>query len=302
MNCEKIKRGIRNNYKGWLFVSPLALGLLLFTLYPTICSLVYSLHDTDLVHPMANFGIQNYKALFNGSNTSQLFLKSLGNTVLYAVIYITLSMVLTYLLALLLNKVSKEIYAFRIIYYLPVLIPGVVVGLLWQDILNVEYGIFNIILRDLFNTSFDFLKSDHIMGTFIAIQFFNVGGGMIIWIAAFKSIPQSMYEAARLDGSSKLQSLTYITLPMSTPYIFYNLIMGIIGSLQVFSNAYVLTGGTGGDGNALLFYVMNIYNTAFSQLNFGVASALSWVLFVIIALLTLIVFKTSKWVYYGEEM
>lgn len=302
MNVEKLKKSIRNNYKGWLFVSPLVLGLLLFTLYPTICSLIYSLHDTDLVNPMSNFGFQNYVALFDGSNSSRLFYKSLGNTFLYAVIYIPLSMVLTYLLALLLNKASKGIYAFRVIYYLPVLIPGVVVGLLWQDILNVQYGIANIILRDLFATSFDFLTSDHIMGTFIAIQFFGVGGGMIIWIASFKSIPQSMYEAARLDGANKLQSLTHITIPMSTPYIFYNLVMGIIGSLQIFANAYVLTGGTGGDGDALLFYVMNIYDTAFTQLNFGLASALSWVLFVIIALLTLVVFKTSKWVYYGEEM
>ena len=201
MNAEKIKKGIRNNYKGWLFVSPLVLGLLIFTLYPTVCSLIYSLHDTDLVHPMANFGFQNYAALFNGSNASDLFWKSLGNTFLYSVIYIPLSMVLTYLLAWLLNKASKGTYVFRVIYYLPVLIPGVVVGLLWQDILNVEYGIFNILLRDLFGTSFDFLTSDHIMGTFIAIQFFNVGGGMIIWIASFKSIPQSMYEAARLDLS-----------------------------------------------------------------------------------------------------
>lgn len=302
MNVEKLKKSIRNNYKGWLFVSPLVLGLLLFTLYPTICSLIYSLHDTNLVNPMSNFGFQNYVALFDGSNSSRLFYKSLGNTFLYAVIYIPLSMVLTYLLALLLNKASKGIYAFRVIYYLPVLIPGVVVGLLWQDILNVQYGIANIILRDLFATSFDFLTSDHIMGTFITIQFFGVGGGMIIWIASFKSIPQSMYEAARLDGANKFQCLTNITIPMSTPYIFYNLVMGIIGSLQVFANAYVLTGGTGGDGDALLFYVMNIYDTAFTQLNFGLASALSWVLFVIIALLTLVVFRTSKWVYYGEEM
>ena len=302
MNAEKFKKSIRNNYKGWLFVSPLVLGLLLFTLYPTVSSLIYSLHDTDLVHPMSNFGLQNYAALFDGSNASRLFLKSLGNTLLYAVVYIPISLVLTYLLALLLNKASRAVYVFRVIYYLPVLIPGVVVGLLWQDILNVQYGIANIILRDLFDTSFDFLTSDHIMATFIAIQFFGVGGGMIIWIASFKSIPQSMYEASKLDGANRLQCLTNITLPMSTPYIFYNLVMGIIGSLQVFANAYVLTGGTGGDGDALLFYVMNIYETAFTQLNFGLASALSWVLFVIIALLTLVVFKTSKWVYYGEEM
>ena len=298
---EKIKKAVRNNYKGWLFVSPLVLGLLIFTLYPTVCSLIYSLHDTDLVHPMQNFGFQNYIALFDGGNASRLFIKSLGNTFLYAVIYIPLSLVLTYLLAWLLNKASRGTYSFRVIYYLPVLIPGVVVGLLWQDILNVQYGIFNAFLG-LFDTSFDFLTADHIMGTFIAIQFFNVGGGMIIWIASFKSIPQSMYEAARLDGANGFQCLTHITIPMSTPYIFYNLVMGIIGSLQVFANAYVLTGGTGGDGDALLFYVMNIYNTAFDELNFGLASALSWVLFVIIALLTLLVFKTSRWVYYGEEM
>ena len=302
MNAEKIKKEIRNNYKGWLFVSPLLLGLLIFTLYPTVCSLIYSLHDTDLVRPMANFGLQNYIALFDGSNSSQLFWKSLSNTVIYAVIYIPLSMVLSYLLAWLLNSGSKATYAFRVIYYLPVLIPGVVMGLLWQDILNVQYGILNVILREIGGSSFDFLTSDHIMGTYIAIQFFGVGGGMIIWIASFKSIPDSLYEAARLDGANGFQCFFRITIPMSTPYIFYNLVMGIISSLQVFANAYVLTGGTGGDGDALLFYVMNIYDTAFTQLNFGLASALSWLLFIIIALLTLVVFKTSRWVYYGEEM
>ena len=297
----KFRRFLRDNYKGYLFVLPLILGLAIFTFYPVISSLVYSFHDVDLIAPMSNFGLQNYRALFDGGNDSQLFWKSLGNTAVYTVIQVPLSMVLSYLLALLLAKPGKGIYVFRVLYYLPVLIPGVVVGLLWQDILNTQYGILNIFLRELFSTSFDSLRSENIMATFIAIQLFSVGGGMIIWIAAFKSIPGDVYEAAKIDGARSHHAFFYITLPMSTPYIFYNLVMGLIGSLQVFGNAYVLTGGTGGDGNALLFYVMNIYNYAFSSLNFGLASALSWVLFLVIGLLTLVIFRTSKWVYYGDE-
>lgn len=298
---DKIKKWIRENYKGYLFISPLILGLAIFTFYPVVSSLVYSFHDMDLVRPMQNFGLQNFKALFDGSNASQLFLKSLSNTAIYTVVQVPLSMILSYLLALLLSKASRGIYVFRILYYLPVLIPGVVVGLIWQDILNTQYGILNTVLRELFSTSFDFLTSEHILWTFIGIQMFSIGGGMIIWIAAFKSIPGEVYEAARIDGARTLHTFFYVTLPLSTPYIFYNLVMGLIGSLQVFGNAYVLTGGTGGDGNALLFYVMNIYNVAFSSLNFGLASALSWILFLIIGVLTLIVFRTSKWVYYGDE-
>ncbi len=298
---DKIKKWIRENYKGYLFISPLILGLAIFTFYPVISSLVYSFHDMDLVRPMQNFGLQNFKALFDGSNASQLFLKSLSNTAIYTAVQVPLSMILSYLLALLLSKASRGIYLFRVLYYLPVLIPGVVVGLIWQDILNTQYGILNTALRELFSTSFDFLTSEHILWTFIGIQMFSIGGGMIIWIAAFKSIPGEVYEAARIDGARTHHTFFYVTLPLSTPYIFYNLVMGLIGSLQVFGNAYVLTGGTGGDGNALLFYVMNIYNVAFSSLNFGLASALSWILFLIIGVLTLIVFRTSKWVYYGDE-
>ena len=298
---SSIRKAIKNNYKGWLFVSPLVLGLILFTFYPIICSLVYSFHDTDLVNPMHNPGFQNFIALFNGSNASQLFVRSLKNTLIYAFVEVALSMVLSYLLALLLNKASKGTYVFRILYYLPVLIPGVVVGMLWQDILNTQYGILNVIFRHIGWRSFDFLTSSHIMATFIVVQLFGIGGGMIIWIAAFKSIPGELYEAAKIDGARKVHCLLHITLPLSSPYIFYNLIMGLIGSLQMFGNAYVLTGGTGGDGDALLFYVMNIYNTAFSSLNFGLASALSWVLFLIIGIFTAIVFKTSGWVFYGDE-
>lgn len=297
----KVRKFIKKNAEGYLYVMPLIIGLLLFTFYPMICALKYSFMDVDLINPPNNFGLQNYKAIFDGSNVSKLFWLSLKNTIVYTVIEVSLSMVLSYLLAYLVVKDTRTNRFFRIVYYLPVLIPGVVAGLLWGNILNKDYGLINSFLINLFGTSFDFLKSEHSMMTFIVVQLFTIGGGMIIWISAFKSIPGVYYEAARMDGASAMHRFLHITLPLSTPYIFYNLVMGIIGALQMFAAPYVLTGGTGGDGNSLLFYVMYIYQVGFSELNFGQASALSWVLFVIIAILTFIVFKTSKWVFYGGE-
>lgn len=297
----KVPKSIKKNMEGYLYVMPLIIGLLLFTFYPMICALAYSFMDVDLINPPSNFGLQNYKEIFNGSNVSNMFWLSLKNTFVYTIIEVSLSMALSYLLAYLIVKDTRTNRFFRILYYLPVLIPGVVAGLLWGNILNKDYGFINSFLINAFGTFIDFLKSENSMATFIVMQLFTIGGGMIIWISAFKSIPSVYYEAAQIDGASSIHRFFHITLPLSTPYIFYNLVMGFIGALQMFAAPYVLTGGTGGDGNSLMFYVMYIYQVGFNELNFGQAAALSWVLFLIIGLLTLVVFKTSRWVFYGGD-
>lgn len=298
----KIAKAIKDNWVGYLYISPLILGLLIFTLYPLLSSLYYSFFDVNLVTPIQNFGLQNYQSILFGEN-SPLFWQSLKNTAVYAIVSIPLSMTLSYLLALSITKNTKRNYALRILYYLPVLIPSVVVGILWQDLLNVNYGVINTILHNYLGfEKMDFMARDTIMPTFIAIQLLSIGGGMIIWIAQFKAIPDVYYEAAQIDGANKIRCFFKITLPLSTPSIFYNLVMGVIGGFQVFGSAYVLTGGTGGDGNGLYFLVMFIYNKAFDEINFGVSSAASWMLFLIIGILTLFSFQTKKWVHYSEEM
>lgn len=299
---KKIVRGIKDNWVGYLYISPLILGLLIFTLYPLGSSLVYSFFDVDLISPMSNFGIHNYTSILTGLD-SILFWQSLKNTAVYVVISIPVSMTLSYLLALSITKNSKRNYVLRVLYYLPVLIPSVVIGILWQDILNKNYGVINTILHTYLGLpQYDFMTRNTIMPTFIFIQLLSIGGGMIIWISQFKAIPQEMYEAASIDGANKIRSFFNITLPLSTPSIFYNLVMGIISGFQVFGSAYVLTGGTGGDGNGLYFLVMFIYNKAFEEINFGISSAASWILFLIIAILTFVSFATQKWVHYNEEM
>lgn len=292
---------VKKNYEGFLFVLPLIIGIAMFTLQPVLSSLYYSFFDYDMVNAPENFGLQNYISIFAGAE-SALFWKSVKNTLSYVLISMPISMVLSYLLALALKETTASNQVFRVLYYIPVLIPSVVTGLVWMQILDLRTGIINVILRDyLALPTFDFMNRDTLMGTFIGMHMFTIGGGMIIWISAFNAIPETLYEAARIDGAGKFRCFLQITVPLSTPSIFYNLVTGIIGGFQVFGSAYVLTGGTGGDGDALLFVVMRIYNKAFMEIDFGMSSAMSWVLFAIIAVLTVISFKTKKWVYYGDE-
>lgn len=280
---------------------PLIIGIAVFTLYPVLSSLYYSFFNYKMISKPKNFGLQNYISIFVGAE-SELFWLSVKNTLKYTLCSIPLGMGLSYLLALGLKKTTKTNQVFRIIYYIPVLIPNVVTGLVWQQILDVRTGIINVFLRDYLNLStIDFMDRSSLMWTFISMNLFTIGGGMIIWISAFNTISDGLYEAAEIDGANKFVQFIKITVPLSTPSIFYNLVTGIISGFQVFGSSYVLTGGTGGDGNALLFVVMRIYNKAFMEVNFGVASAMSWILFAIIAILTVVVFKTKNWVYYGDE-
>ena len=296
---KRIGRFVKRNYVGWLFISPLIIGIAVFTLYPILTSIYYSFMDYDGFMEPVFVGFDNYVSIFKGEEA--FFWDSIFNTLAYTFISIPISMTLSYLLALLLTKNSVTNQIFRILYYIPVLIPSIVIGFIWKNILDTNYGIINSVLMRLNLSPIDFFCRDNLMPTFIGIRLMSIGGGMIIWIAAFKGIPQTLYEAASLDGANRLRRFFAITLPLSTPSIFYNLVTGIIGGFQVFATAYVLTDRLGGDGHALFFVVMKIYNTAFVDLRFGAAMAMNWILFVIIAILTVISFKCNKWVYYGED-
>lgn len=298
---NKIKKTIKNSYKGWLFIAPLVLGIAIFNFYPMISSLFYSFSDYDMLNPPKNFGFQNYIAVFDFER-SEVFWTAMLNTVKNACIQIPLAMVFSYMLAVMLKKQSGTNQVLRVLYYLPVLMPSVVSGLIYKNIFDGEHCIANALLGYLGVDPFAFLSAENAMGTLIYIQLTTIGSGMIIWLAALNAVPESLYEAAEIDGASKVRSFFAITLPMTTPAIFYNLVMGVIGAFQVFGLPYNLVGEAGGNGKALYFVVMHIYRKAFNEFAFSVAATMSWVLFAVIGILTLLNFSLQKWIHYGDEL
>lgn len=304
MDTEAVRRGkrrrrLKSDLVGFLYISPVMLGILFFTLIPMLTSLYYSFFDFKIydAHP-SNFGLQNFINIF--TEDWKAVSNSFAVTFVYTAIGLPVSMVLSFALAMFLCKDIAGIKVFRVIYYIPVLIPAVVSGLLWADITDYNLGFFNTLLSKLGLPPYGFYSEpETVLPTLIFMGLFSLGGGMILWIAQLKSIPENLYEASRLEGAGFWTNTFYITVPMCTPMIFYNLITGIIGSLQTFAGAFMLI--TPANAEQLDFIVVHIYNTAFGSLDMGAACALSWLLFLIIAVLSAVVFKTSRWVFYGEE-
>jgi len=297
---NKVRREWRKFFAGVLFASPVIVGILLFTYYPAVQSLYYSFTNYDMFTQQDFIWFDNYVMIFTLDPDTW---KVISNTLIYAVVSVPLNLVLGFLLAQAANFKLKGITAYRTLFYLPVIIPSVASGLLFMDMFQVgPSGILNNILKTVGlpeQTWFSSTKTS--LASFIFMNVWNVGGGMIIWLSCFKQIPATLYEAAELDGANAWHKLFNITIPMSTPIIFYNLITGIIGSLQVSSS--LIVGGSDGKGldNSLYFIAVKIYNEAFKSMSMGYASAFAWVLFLFIALLTIVIFKRSKWVFYGGE-
>ena len=290
---------------GMLYQIPVLVGLIGFTFIPMILSLWYSLHDyNEYTFELSNFGLQNYKEIFSSRGWDGVYGvgRSLFLTFRYAIVSIAFNMVGSYMLALFLNQGLKGIGVFRVIYYLPCLIPSVAGALLWTDILNVNYGYLNTILRKLGFEGLTFYSQESsVFPTLILTGVTGFGGNMIMWLAQMKNVPAELYEVADLDGANYLQKTMRITIPMTTAMIFYMLIMGIIGSLQAYSGIYPLREANPAARDQLYFIVVKIYESYRVESNYAYACALSWFLFMVIGILTAFVFKTSKWVYYGEE-
>lgn len=299
---QKKTRAAISWFSSFAFILPVVIGILVFTMFPMISSLIYSFTRTyTTVQGVGEWvGFENYAAIF-GAYWPEIG-KSLGITFLFTVISLPLTLVLSFGLALLLSKDVKGIKGFRVVYYLPVMIPTVVSGILWSMLANgSDMSAFNMILNACGIPSFTFYDSgDTAMFTFIVMGLFTIGSSMILWIAQIKSIPTSLYEVADLEGANALVKLVKITIPMCTPIIFYNLIMGLINSLQVFSNVITLNIEPSGK-EALDFIVVQIYDF-YNSTDLSMACALSWILFLIIAILSGLTFKFNKWVYYGEDV
>lgn len=296
---SSLRRRLKESAVAYLFLLPVLLGLAIFTVYPVCASFVYSFFKRfTFLTPPAGIGFFNYVQIFTADSN---FYKSVGVTFLYTVINVPLMLLLGFMLAIFLNQKVKGIGAFRVLYYLPVVIPASVIGLLWADLFNYNYGIFNQILTSLGLPKCRFFVGENTaMATLIFTNLWTLGGTMVLWLASLKNVPVEQYEAAELDGAGFFRKTFSVTIPNCSPIIFYNLITGIIASLQTFTNVYAITGGSAGVNDCLYFFVMKIYNETFLNHQLGYGAALSWVFFVIIGLLTLLVFKTSKWVYYDD--
>lgn len=292
---------LRDNYVGWLFNLPLIIGLIVFTAIPMCLSLYYSFFDVSVGYDGIEgifVGFGQYIRIFQDEEMGPVFL----NTLIFAVLSVPLNLVLSYFLALLVNTKFRYTKFFRVLYYLPVVIPAVVNGFLWKDLTDGTFGIFNKILNILGFESFPFFSSAKTaMFSLIFMNTWSIGGGMVLWLSAFKNIPKTLYEAAKVEGAGPFQRFYKITLPLSTPIIFYNAVMSIIGTLQF--NGTLTLGIRDGKGidNSLYLYGVKVWFEAFKSGDIGYGAALSWLLFVIIAILTFIMFATSKWVYYQED-
>ncbi|MFC6316055.1 carbohydrate ABC transporter permease [Lapidilactobacillus achengensis] len=284
----------------YLFISPWLLGFFIFTAGPMIYSLFISLTDFSGIGSAKFVGLANYAKMFTGD---PLFWKSLWNTFVYTIFGVPLGLIAGYLLALLLNTKVKGLGVWRTIFYLPSLVPAVASSLLWLLIFQPDFGVANAILRWANLPTSNWLLSEAMSKpTLIIMSLWGAGGGMIIYLAGLQDVPTSLYEAAELDGAGPLRKFFTITIPMTSNVIFFNLIMGLIGSFQVFTQAYVVSNGKGGPNNSTLFYVLYLYSNAFSYFKMGYASALAWILFLIILVVTVIQFKFfGNKVYYGDS-
>lgn len=287
----------------YLLISPWILGFVAFILGPMIASFGLSFFETNMFS-WKYVGLDNYTTLFSLDSTRSLFWKSLYNTGYYVVLSIPLTIGAGFFIALLLNQELRWRSAYRVIYYLPSIIPGIAASMVWLYLFQPEFGIINWLLslvgiegvRWLFDTRTAKL-------VFVIMSVWGAGGNMLIFLAGLQGIPTELYEAAKIDGAVAWSRLRHITLPMMSPTIFFVVVTNIITSFQVFTNVYVMTAGGGGPANSTMMYVLHLYLVAFRQFRLGYASALAWVLFIILLLLTLVIFKSSSlWVYYETEV
>ena len=283
---------------GLAFCSPWFLGFLFFTLYPVGASIYYSFCDYDVLSAPAWIGALNYQDMWSDS----VFWKSLRNTFYFATVSIPLGLVFSLLLAVLLNNSVVGRPVFRTFFFLPSLVPAVATAMLWLWVLNGKFGLLNYALSLLGVRGPDWLGDQNwTMPSVIITSLWGVGGSVVIYLAALQDVSRELYESAMIDGANAWHKLRHITLPMISPVIFFNLIMGIIGALQVFAGPYIMFGG-GGPNRSALFYAIYIYQNAFEYNQMGYACAMAWILFLIILALTWIATRaTRKHVYYAGE-
>lgn len=287
----------------YLLISPWIIGFVLFILGPMLASFGLSFLETNLFS-WEYVGLENYTTLFSTDSTRSLFWVSLYNTTYYVVLSIPLTIGVGFLTAVLLNQDIRGRSAYRVIYYLPSIIPGIAASVVWLYLFQPEFGVINWFLSQVGIEGVRWLYDTRTAKlAFVIMSVWGAGGNMLIFLAGLQGIPTELYEAAQIDGAVAWRRLLHITLPLMSPTIFFVVITNIIASFQVFTNVYVMTSGGGGPANSTMMYVLHLYLVAFRQYRLGYASALAWILFIILLLLTLLIFKSSSlWVYYETEV
>ncbi len=282
--------------KGLFFICPFLVGFSVFTIYPVVMSFYYSLTEFDGVSAPVFVGAAKYGELL----TDELFWLSLWNTFYYTVLAVPLGIVVALGLAMLLNMKLRGISLYRAMFFVPSIVPVVASSVLWIWFLNPQYGILNGVLRLIGLPGPGWMSSpEWVKPALILMSLWSVGGTMVLYLAGLQDVPEHLYEAAEIDGAGAWYKTRHITLPMLSPVILFTTIMGLIGGFQYFTQAYVMTGGTGGVSDSALFYCLYLFQKAFNFQDMGGASAMAWLLFVVILLVTLLTFRLSRgWVYY----
>ncbi len=288
----------REAWEGRLYILPWLLGFIIFTVGPMLASIYFSFTDYSVLSGAQWIGFENFSRLVT---EDRLFGLSLYNTLYFVILSVPLNLASSFLVALLLNTQIRGINLYRTLYYLPVITPAVASALTWNLLFSGDLGLINAVLRSMGLPTFNWLFDPQITKlVFVFMGLWGIGGNIIIFLAGLKNVPLSLYEAASIDGATAFHRFRHITIPLMTPLIFFNLILGIIGTFQVFTGAYIITAG--GPANSTLFYVLYLYNNAFKFFKMGYASALAWILFIIILVFTIFQLRMAKhWVYYEAD-
>jgi multiple sugar transport system permease protein len=298
----RLTRRQRKALSGYLFISPWLIGFLVFSLGPILASLWLSFTRYNLFSPPKFVGLDNYVFMFT---QDAFFWPSVGRTLYFSVVLVVVGIAGALACAMLLNQSLRGLAFFRTAFFIPSLTPIVAAAILWRWILQPAYGPLNALLSYVGVTGPGWLvSSEWAIPALLLIRLWNFVGGaqMVVFLAGLQGIPQELYDAADVDGASSWQRFHRITLPMLSPTIFFNLIIGIITALRVFTVAFIAPEPPGGPNYATWFYVLHLYDSAFNNLQMGYASALAWIFFLAVLALTALQFWVSKrWVYYGGD-
>lgn len=290
------RQELRGIATGLAFCFPWLAGFVLFGLIPIVASLYFSVTTYSVLKAPEFSGLDNYRQLLAEDG---LFWLSLGNTLYYTVVGNLVGGVLALTLAMLLNMDVRGLSIYRTAYYVPVIVPVVASSIIWLWLFNPQYGLFNHLLHLFGAQPIPWLTDPRwAKNALIMMSLWSIGNAVVIFLAGLQDVPRELHEAAALDGATSLQRIVSITLPMISPVIFFNLVMGLIGGFQVFTQAFVMT--SGGPADSTLFYALYLYRNAFQYFKMGYASAQAWILFLIILGTSLLVFRSSdRWVYYA---
>ena len=279
-------------------MTPFILGFIVFTAGPILYSLYLSFTRYPILDPPRWVGLANYVKMFTDD---ELFGVSLGITLRYTAVVVPAGVVVSYILALILNQDVRGISVWRTAFYIPSVVPGMATAFLFSWLLQADFGLVNQLLRRVGIAGPNWWGDRQVViWTFIIMGLWATGGSVVLYLAALQGVPTPLYDSAKVDGANGLQRFWHVTVPMTSPVIFFTMVTGMIGSIQIFTPAFVSTGG--GPGNASLFYLLYLFRNGWEYLKMGYASAMAWVLFVILVTLTLVSVRVSRHaVYYETE-